>query len=244
MPPEIDWTTWRPASCLPRCFHEADHGGAVRQPANTFSSLAFALVGLAVVVAARRSRVSAPRVVRPALATSPLLAALFAFSLVAIGLGSAFFHASLTFVGQTADVTGMYLLATFTIVHARMAHDRPGRARALRLYALLNGALLVLLIVAPAARRWLFALLLAVGFALEWQHTRRTARSPTRLLRSLGVLLLAFAVWVVDVLAWPLPPTHWLQGHALWHVLGAYATWELWRHYNAPSAHADRAATA
>ncbi|MCU0636456.1 MAG: ceramidase [Gemmatimonadaceae bacterium] len=240
-----DWSAWRPASCLPRCFHEADRGGLVRQPANAASSLAFALLGVLLLRHVRPAPAAVAGSSRPRLRDLPGWAALFAVSLVVIGVGSALFHASLTFVGQTADVAGMYLLATFTIVFARLHAPRGAVRRAVMLYVALNAGLLVGLLVVPAARRWLFALLLAVGFALEWSRTRSAREHTGNLARSVAVLGAAFGVWVLDVFAWPLPAQHWLQGHAIWHLLGAVAAWGLWRHYDAPARAApQRGATA
>ena len=44
-------------------------------------------------------------------------AGLFTGALALVGLGSAFYHSSLTFVGQVFDVSGMYLIATFILLH-------------------------------------------------------------------------------------------------------------------------------
>jgi hypothetical protein len=41
------WADWKPATCMPdRCFCEAVRPGAIAQPANTWSSFGFDLVGL------------------------------------------------------------------------------------------------------------------------------------------------------------------------------------------------------
>src|SRR5688572_22117478 len=86
---------WKPASCMPDgCFCEAIRDGVIRQPLNALSSLAFVIVGVLVVLAMRRMSV-------------------FALAMAVIGFGSAFYHASLGFVGQFVDVTGMYLIATY-----------------------------------------------------------------------------------------------------------------------------------
>src|SRR5512146_1138042 len=44
----LAWTGWAPATCLGTggCFCEAIHPGALAQPANSWSSLAFCLPGL------------------------------------------------------------------------------------------------------------------------------------------------------------------------------------------------------
>jgi hypothetical protein len=227
--PLSDWSAWRPASCLPSCFHEADRGGLIRQPSNALSSAAFVVVAVALLL--RR------QLPRPAVGTRPPLPEargwqlLFAVSLIVIGLGSAFFHASLTFVGQTADVAGMYLLATFVIAYAGLTTDPALRRRIAAQYLAMNAALLVALLWLPSARRWLFAVLIAIGLFLEYRRVRRDRYDTTALGQSAVVMGIAFGIWLLDQRGWPLSSTHWLQGHALWHLLSAIAALQLWRHY-------------
>ena len=212
------------------CFNEAARPGLIAQPSNSWSSLGFAVV--AVMVAARRPRV-ATAADRPAVATTPALRVLLAFALLVTGLGSAFYHASLTFIGQTADVAGMYLLSTFVILYARA----DGRADAVRrfvtAYAAFNAVLLVALILVPELRRQLFAVLLLIGLVLEYRRgTRTPALAPRALLASALTLAVAFAIWIADMRHVGPSPTSWLQGHAVWHLLGALSTWQLARYYD------------
>ena len=48
---------------------------------------------------------------------SPRIAVFYGCALVAIGPGSYFYHATLTFAGQLCDMSGMYLLITFSLVY-------------------------------------------------------------------------------------------------------------------------------
>jgi Ceramidase len=93
------WLTG-PASCLPdRCFCEHVAAAWPRQPADTWSSLAFVAVAMWVLV-------------RPHRPLSRGLRLAYAGSLIALGVSSFAFHATLSFVGQWADVTSMYAYAS------------------------------------------------------------------------------------------------------------------------------------
>ena len=120
---------WAPATCLPdHCFCEAIGSGAVAQPANAWSSLAFVLAGLWIAQpSAGRKYKARNRMVR-----EPAYRRLYGCALVAIGLGSYFYHATLTFAGQVCDMSGMYLLITFALFYgvARITRIRTGVALA------------------------------------------------------------------------------------------------------------------
>jgi hypothetical protein len=158
------WSMWRPATCLPdACFCEAIGIGFIRQPIDTWSNLAFVLVGLLIL----------EDVLRPSSTRSNLLAQrrvygfVYVFAVVLIGLGSWFYHASLTFVGQWFDVMGMYLLGTFMVLYS-FARFRPLGNRTFAVsYGLFNLALAISLIVVPELRRYLFGGLLVVTIFLE-----------------------------------------------------------------------------
>jgi dihydroceramidase len=151
------------------CFCESIGAGFIRQPLDTWSNLAFVLVGLLVL----------EDVLRPSPTRSNLLVQrrtygmVYAFAAILIGLGSWFYHASLTFVGQWFDVMGMYLLGTFMVLY-NVTRLRPLSDRAfVASYVLLNLALGISLIVVPELRRYLFGMLLVMTIALEVMIRRR-----------------------------------------------------------------------
>ncbi len=235
------WAGWKAASCMPaHCFCEAIHTGTVAQPANTWSSFGFVLIGLLVIRQSAedvRWRRLNPMTSRRAY---PIV---FGAALIFIGLGSAFYHASLTFAGQFVDVMGMYLLASFILLYniSRLTLLK-GRSFVWA-YLLLNLFLAYLLIEFPALRRHIFgAIILA---ALMPEYRVRTQKKPQSngvfLQAAWWTLVVAFIIWVLDITKILCNPNSWLQGHALWHILGAVAAGLLYLYYRSENVDAEKA---
>jgi hypothetical protein len=221
------------------CFCEAIRPGVIRQPVNAWSSLSFVLVGFIVLQMSFQTR-RERHLQRPCnlLMANPIYSLLYVIALLVIGLGSAFYHASLTFVGQTIDVIGMYFLATFMLLYA-WSRLRPLKARhAWWAYLVLNALLTLVLIYAPYARRYIFALLILAVLALEMRY-RKMARpriNSKYLVWGVGIMLLAFVLWVLDIKKLLYSPQSLLQGHALWHMLGAVSAMLLFLYYRSEAA--------
>lgn len=229
------WDSWQPATCMPdHCFCEAVRPSAVAQPANALSSLAFCLVA-GLVLARRGPRVRPkPDAIGGAHPASQRKDAyLFASALLLIGIGSAFYHASLSFVGQTLDVLGMYLLATAIILWNLRPRSQLSARAAVSLYAGANAVLLGTLIALPALRRYLFVALLAAVLYSEWRTRRAGERADRRYLwTAIALLAIGSVFWVADITGTLCSPYSWLQGHALWHVVGAASAGLVYFHYH------------
>jgi hypothetical protein len=233
------------------CFCEAIREGPIRQPANTASGLAFVPVAAAMFITAskRRRRLTGTAAAAPRTApVTPLLAraiyaGIFAAATLLTGLGTVFFHASLSFWGQTADVLGMYLIASFLVLY-NAARLWPIRERlAAPLYLGVNAALLWGLVTVPEARRYVFALLILAAVGLEMVvRTRRAVNARSGYFRvALGLFALGFSVWVLDITHTLCRPAGIVQGHAVWHLCSAAALGSVFMYYLSESSTADGA---
>ena len=218
------WAGWEPATCLAKgCFCESIRShGPIRQAANTVSSLAFVCSGTLVMIQPKKSS-RMPRV----------YSVIMGLSIVIIGVGSAFYHASLTFVGQFFDVFGMFLLAAFMLVYVWERIWNLHRATSLGLYLGLNLFLSWLQVAIPDTRRYAFAVVLIVALLCEYYF--RLKMKPQIDVRQLsfgiGLLTIAYCIWILDNTRLVCFETSLLQGHAVWHILGAASVFLLHRYY-------------
>ena len=158
-----------PATCLPdHCFCEAIGSGLVAQPANAWSSLAFVLAGLWIAFAPTAS--SGKDKFRNRMVSEPAYRRLYGCALTAIGLGSYYYHASLSFAGQVCDMSGMYLLITFALLYGVARRNRIRTSVAMATYIVWNAALLVFQMAFPDLRRYVFALLVVGVLAIEARY--------------------------------------------------------------------------
>lgn len=221
------WAGWQPATCLKSgCFCEAANTHSpIRQTANTYSSLAFVFSGMLVLAQMRQ-----PKTTRR---LSGIYTAIMGIASIIIGVGSAFYHASLTFIGQFFDVFGMFLLAAFALVYAWERIWDLRLTTTLSLYLALNLFLSWLQIAIPDTRRYAFAIVLIIALIFEYDYRRRAKPNiEVRFLR-LGIGLLAFAyfIWILDNTRLICFEDSLIQGHAVWHILGAISGLFLYRYY-------------
>jgi hypothetical protein len=225
------WDQWKPATCMSDgCFCEKVRSDdLIRQPVNTWSSLAFVLAGSAIFLSDQKRRKSALR-----LRLSKASVFLLALSTVVIGIGSAFFHASLTLVGQFFDVFGMYLLTSFMLAYALQRLFRWNDGLMVAFYISINLLLSGLLYEVPETRRYVFAIVLLLAIIFEMLVRRlRTTQIAVRWWNSgLMLFLIGYVIWILDNTRVLCSPNSLLQGHSVWHILGAVAVFCLFRYYS------------
>lgn len=214
------WLAQRPATCMEtHCFCEAiSDRSSLRQPINSLSSLFFVFAG---------SLITGYYLVVRKVARIGIWGVLIGLSTILVGVGSAYYHAALTFNGQFWDVYGMHILAGLVVALAcRRASGPVLPAKVALGFALYSVLVTVVLWALPDLRRYLFAAVLIFGVVLEVWISRKRARinKPKRLAVAVTTLVIAFAIWWLDNSSLLCEPVAWFQGHALWHLLCAVAT--------------------
>ncbi len=214
-------------------FCEAARDWAVRQPANTFSNVGFVAVGLLIAWHA-----GAPETIGTSRPMHRRLATVMACLVVLLGPGSAAMHATQSAAGGHLDMLSMYLFAAFAAAYAAMRWRRGGNE--LLVATFLGGVAFcefvgwwdVELPVVMHPGNAAFASLLVVATALEVLIMRRPEAHAQRAYAyiALASILIAFAIWN-GTKAWLCDPHSMIQGHAIWHILGAVAAYFLFRYY-------------
>jgi hypothetical protein len=201
----------------------------IAQPVNSASSLAFVLCGLAIVW------VGTPRREDGQEGMQPIAAAAFGVVVIAAGLGSLVFHASITEWGGWADLVGAAAVLVFVVVYRLAPKASPHRF--LTANAIGVGAVAALLwIVGTGSGKYVLYALAFLAVAAELSALRQGTVTIRRDWRWIWVALLLFAVGAV--IWWSARTGHSLctadsawQWHALWHGLVAAALGALFMHW-------------
>ncbi len=227
-----DWTRFAPATCLAtHCFCEIPRAGQlILQPANSWSSFGFVLVGAWVMLTAGRRDAASPFTGLPAL--------WFGITAIVIGVGSFLLHATLTLWGQFWDVVGMYLFSAFTLSWAFRRWRALGDGASVALYLALCTILIGFLITIPETRRWLFAVVLVADIVIEltFARPRRPGVQLHWYLWGIALQATAFAIWILDLTRTWCDGASLIQGHAVWHLLNAAALWTAYRYFRSERA--------
>ncbi len=227
----VGWNGWPGivgSSALEYCEALAD--GMIKQPANTWSNLAFVAAGLGVGWYAG-GQLARPdlHLPRNRITTIPLYPMLYATAAALVGPMSMALHASATTWGGKLDVMSMFAWAAFCLMYA-IARLRDLSERSfVRGYLALLATLTILFLASPIAGSGsaLFGLTIAafafVEFAIWWRRPQlRSARSW--LVASGAIFAVALFIWWMSHTGHPwCDPQSVVQGHAAWHVLDGIA---------------------
>lgn len=192
----------------------------IREPANTWSNLAFVIVGILILIECRKSNFGSQKIL-----------GVFA---ILLGLMSGFYHASGSLVGEIVDFSSMFLISVY-LISANYSRLYSWTQQKAYMAALGLGLITIaILIIEPLSGSFLFAGQVTWFMALEFILWRRTAVKPKYrwFIFSFIALQTAFLIWNLDRLKIVCDPDmHWISGHAVWHVLTATSLWFIFKFY-------------
>ena len=197
------------------------------QPINTYSNLIYFFYGLLVFQLALKDLklvgVKGVNSVR----SYPYLSILLAANFIYLSFGSAFFHSSLTWIGQRVDMNATYGL-TLSLICIGFVQVLVKKELTKQIQiGLVVGMLLLIAGFLPLALQIsssillpsLFLILLVLGIINYFQYPSQ--RSPLLGLLSFVLLAVAIQIRSMDVAKINCDPMSIWQGHALWHFLTA-----------------------
>ena len=197
------------------------------QPINTYSNLIYFFYGLVVIQLATKDLKFFSVREANSVRNFPYLSVLLAANFIYLSFGSAFFHASLTWIGQRVDMNATYGL-TLSLICIGMVQVLVKKELSKQMQVgLVLGMLLLIAAFLPLALQIssaillpsLFLVLLLLGIGNFVQYSSQ--RSPLLLILSFVLLAIAIQVRTLDVAKVNCDPLSIWQGHALWHFLTA-----------------------
>jgi hypothetical protein len=209
------WQDWSPATLR---FCEEMLCGSVRQPANTFSNIAFIFVGILILGKQKK--------------WNPF--SLMGIASVAIGISSGIYHASMTYFWQFFDVSSMFMLIllalTFNLVRGKIL---PRKLFTKAYLSMLFFSMVTMFFLQGQSGEWIFASQVVILILTEIKILRQGEKASYKFfIKAICVFFLAFLIWVGDIQGWWCDPSnHILQGHAIWHILNACVIWLLYCFY-------------
>lgn len=218
--PESPWANWTPAHMR---FCENILPGLVSQPANTYSSLIYILIGIWLTLKSR------PR-------DNPGAAFILQWwgpVEIAVGVGSVFFHMSSTFIGEFMDLSAMYFFSSLSLVFNMRRHGWLTHKQEPWAFIFFSALGMILLALYKDTGIAYFAISVAVTFLLEmnlFRNPATRAKNYRYFWTGIFFFIAAQIFWQLDVRDIMCDgDNHWFQGHALWHITNSFCFYWLWK---------------
>lgn len=212
------WERLRPATVK---YHENNIRAWVRQPANAWSNMAYVVVG-------------AWLYYQFTMQASAWWMAILPITAILIGLTSFLYHASYSLLFQFSDLVSMYLLAAFLVAfNLRRLISMPDGTFYAVYVTIFVVSCAAFLTLRKTSGFLIFAALALVSILLEtlmWVVGPPISRVDY--LMAMVVLSVSLVFWIVDYRGKLFDAdNHFVQGHALWHVISSLCFVFMYNHY-------------
>lgn len=193
-------------------FCEQTLDGLIKHPADTWTNIGPIIAGVMILV----------------YATRPLERLLGAASLWT-GVASGYFHASNTILGETLDLSGMFMFI-LTLAALQQQRSREWLSSGLMIPAVVLGTLALTFI--STMNSILASPLFGALVVLVCIHGGMEKRIGKYAWWMVGTFGVAWTFWWLDILrilCWP--GNHILTGHGVWHLLNGLVFWFAFMHF-------------
>jgi hypothetical protein len=208
-----------------------------RQTMNTYSNLMYFFLGMIVVLVGFYDKKDKQEINQNPIQKFPAFSVFFGGCLMYLSFGSAFFHASLTWIGQRVDMNGTYSICISLIgisFYRLLIRANPTRwFQGLFVFTLLLMVFIFIelhLLISSIILLPLLIVLIIFGTVLNYSRNKQNFNLRFALL-SLLLMIGAFILRTIDVKKIACNPTAIYQGHALWHFFTGMSAFVLYWFY-------------
>jgi hypothetical protein len=200
------------------------------QSINTYSNLVYFFFGILICLIAKQDTDNQEVISKSRLSNFPALSFLTGFSFIYLSFGSAFFHASLTWVGQRVDMNGTYslsisilLVALYSTFHKIKFSEKVKRVLIIATLFLIIAFYQIHLLVSSSILLPIFILSAWILITVNYFQFSKQ-RSLTLALLSIISIVIALKIRTMDVQKINCDPHSFYQGHSLWHFLAGFSS--------------------
>ena len=206
------------------------------QRMNTYSNLSYFFLGIIVLLVSLYDKKDKSGN-KNLLQQFPLLSFFYGMSLVYLCIGSSFFHASLTWLGQRVDMNGTYsiciALLGISLYRAFSRRDSSIAFKRIMIVVLFFTVLLFVelhLLISSIVLLPLIILLTTIFSSINYLRNKSQLHASFALL-SLVLLIAACILRVLDVEKVGCDPASFYQGHSVWHIFTGMSSFFLYWFY-------------
>ena len=232
------WQTMQQSkSALTAEYCELDHyAHFFRQSINTYSNLAYFFLGMIAVLISfydKKDKTENKNLVQQ----FPFISCFFGVCLIYLSIGSAFFHASLTWIGQRIDMNATYSICIvligisyYRLLIKENASNQFKRIFVGCLFLIILLFIQIHLLISSLYLLPFLILLIICGTVLNYLQNKPNFNISFAIL-SLLLMIGAFILRTMDVQKIACDPTSVYQGHALWHFFTGMSAFLLYWFY-------------